>query len=156
MKLFYNVILLMLIIYIVKGTSEQDSIKYRGINNVLIGSSCINTRIIPIYAYAREYLFSCSFKKESEKEIEKELVRKAKKLGGEAYKLTSPSIAGLPDRLVLLPDSHIAFVELKAPGKKPRKLQALVHERIKALGFKVYVVDSKDKIQEVLDEIHTS
>lgn len=156
MMLFSNLILLMIIIYVSKGTSEQDFITYRGINNVLIGSSCINTRIIPIYAYAREYLFSCSSKKESEKEIEKELVRKAKKLGGEAYKLTSPSVAGLPDRLVLLPDSHIAFVELKAPGEKPRKLQILVHEKLRALGFKVYVIDSKDKVQEVLDEIHTA
>lgn len=91
-----------------------------------------------------------------EQKIEKELIRKARQLGGEAIKLNSSSLAGLPDRLVLLPFEKVAFVELKAPGKKPRKLQMIIHERLRSLGFKVYVVDSMEMAREVLDEIYTS
>ena len=52
-----------------------------------------------------------------EKDIEKKLSLMVKKAGGIAVKFVSPSFDGMPDRLVLLPDGVIAFVELKAPGK---------------------------------------
>lgn len=82
----------------------------------------------------------------SEKEIEAYLRTRIKKLGGVAYKFTSPGNDGVPDRLVLLPGGQTEFVELKAPGKKPSKLQMVQINRIKALGFKVYVIDSKEKV----------
>lgn len=151
--LFFYVISLMLTIYFLLGTREQDLSIYRGLNIEKIEYVRINTRIIPIYACAQVVLFRSSL---SEKDIEKELVKSVRKLGGEAIKLNSSSLTGLPDRLVLLPHGLVAFIELKAPGKKPRKLQSLVHERLGALGFKVYVVDSKEMIQEVLNEIHIS
>ena len=52
-----------------------------------------------------------------EKQIENKLASEVKKAGGIALKFVSPSFDGMPDRLVLIPDGHIAFVELKAPGK---------------------------------------
>ena len=57
-----------------------------------------------------------------EKQIENKLATEAKKLGGIALKFVSPSFDGIPDRLVLIPDGHIAFVELKAPGKALNRL----------------------------------
>ena len=51
-----------------------------------------------------------------EKTIERKLTVAVKKAGGIAVKFVSPSFDGMPDRLVLLPDGLIAFVELKAPG----------------------------------------
>jgi len=80
-----------------------------------------------------------------ESEIERKFVQAVEALGGEAIKLTSPNNAGLPDRLVLLPNGRMFFVELKAPGKKPRPLQTRQIERLKELGFSVYVVDNMDK-----------
>jgi hypothetical protein len=56
-----------------------------------------------------------------EKQIENKLTAAVKKHGGIALKLVCPSFAGMPDRLILLPDGHIGFAELKAPGKKPRR-----------------------------------
>ena len=47
----------------------------------------------------------------------------------------------------------IAFVELKAPGKKPRPLQEKRMRQLKSLGFPVYVVDGIEQIGGVLDEI---
>ena len=66
-----------------------------------------------------------------EKQIENKLATEAKKLGGIALKFVSPSFDGMPDRLVLIPDGHIAFVELKAPGKKPRPLQLARHRLVR-------------------------
>ena len=57
----------------------------------------------------------------------------------------------MPDRLCLLPNGKIFFVELKSPGKKPRALQVNQITKITKLGQKVYVVDSKEKVDEVLE-----
>lgn len=91
-----------------------------------------------------------------EKQIENKLATEAKKLGGIALKFVSPSFDGMPDRLVLIPDGHIAFVELKVPGKKPRPLQLSRHRLLRSLGFRVYVIDSVEQIGGMLDEVRTS
>ena len=86
-----------------------------------------------------------------ETEIEKKLVLKVKAKGGIAPKFVSPSYAGMPDRLVLLPSGVFAFAELKAPGMKPRPLQVARHRMLRSLGFKVYVIDGTEQIEEVLN-----
>ena len=91
-----------------------------------------------------------------EKQIENKLASEVKKAGGIALKFVSPSFDGMPDRLVLLPDGHIAFVELKAPGKKLRLLQLARHRLLRSLGFRVYVIDSVEQIGGMLDEVRAS
>ena len=91
-----------------------------------------------------------------EQEIEKQLVRAVKKMGGRAVKFMSPGFDGMPDRLVLLPGGKCGFVEVKAPGKKPRALQVVRHEMLKALGFKAYVLDAKEQIEEIINDIHSA
>ena len=88
-----------------------------------------------------------------EKVIEKKLVAEVKKMGGIAAKFVSPGLDGMPDRLVLLPNRKVAFVELKAPGMKPRPLQLRRIKQLQKLGFVCYVVDNADKIGGILDEI---
>lgn len=90
-----------------------------------------------------------------EKDIEKKLVSEAKKRGCIPVKLLSANYNGLPDRLILSPGEKCGFIELKAPGQKPRQLQLKRHRELRILGFKVYVVDDVDQIAEVLDEICT-
>ena len=85
-----------------------------------------------------------------EKTVERELVKRVKEEGGIAYKFTSPNRRSVPDRLCLLPGGKILFVECKAPGKKPTKLQAREHERLRAMGFDVVIVDNKKDAREVL------
>lgn len=92
----------------------------------------------------------------NEKQIENKLTLAVKKVGGIAPKFVSPGFAGMPDRIVLLPDGLIAFVELKAPGKKPRPLQLARHRLLRSLGFKVYVIDSVKQIGEMLDELQAT
>ena len=89
----------------------------------------------------------------NEKTIEKKLTEAVRKMGGIAPKFVSPGLDGVPDRIVLLPMGRMAFVELKAPGKKMRPLQIRRKEQMESLGFKVYCVDSEDGIGGVLDEI---
>lgn len=91
-----------------------------------------------------------------EGQIEKYLTEKVKKIGGFPIKVNSASLTGLPDRMILMPEGRIYFVELKAPGKKPRPLQIVVHRMLNALGFKVYVIDSKEKAGEFINAIQTT
>ena len=91
-----------------------------------------------------------------EKQIEQKLVHKVKAAGGIAPKFVSPSFDGMPDRIVLLPGGHIGFVEVKAPGEKPRPLQLSRHGLLRRLGFKVYVLDEEQQIGGLLDEIRTT
>lgn len=87
----------------------------------------------------------------SEKEIENYLVRKIKNKKGVAYKFTSPGNSGVPDRICMLPNGKLFFVELKSPGKKPRALQVNQIRKITDLGQRVYVVDSKEMVDRVLE-----
>ena len=91
-----------------------------------------------------------------EKSIEKKLVNAVRGMGGIAPKFVSPSFDGMPDRIVLLPGGHIGFVEVKAPGEKPRPLQLSRHGLLRRLGFKVYVLDNEHQIGGLLDEIQTT
>ena len=88
-----------------------------------------------------------------EKTIEGKLVRTVKSAGGICPKFVSPGLDGMPDRIVLLPGGHMAFVEVKAPGRKPRPLQTARHRLLRALGFKVYVLDSIEQITVILSQI---
>ena len=91
-----------------------------------------------------------------EQRIEHQLVRQVSKLGGLALKFVSPGMAGVPDRLLLLPGGKAVFVETKAPGKKPRPLQLHRHEQLRSLGFRVFVIDEMKQIREVLDDLCSS
>lgn len=89
-----------------------------------------------------------------EKYIEQQLAMAVKKRGGLCEKWNSGTV-GWPDRIVLLPDGKFGFVEVKAPGKEPRALQVHRHEQLRALGYRVFILDSPGQIGGVLDEIET-
>jgi len=91
-----------------------------------------------------------------EKAIEAKLVKSVKVMGGIAPKFVSPGFDGMPDRLLLLPDQHVAFVEVKASGMKPRPLQVKRKRQLEALGFSVYVIDDEEQIGGMLNEIRAT
>ena len=92
----------------------------------------------------------------SEKQIEQKFVKAVKAVGGIAPKLVCPGFDGMPDRLVLLPDSRIAFVEVKRCGMKPSALQKSRHRLLRRLGFQVFVLDDITQIGGIIDEIHSA
>ena len=87
----------------------------------------------------------------TEKDIERYFSRKVTEQGGLAWKFVSPGHAGVPDRIVLLPGGKCCFAEIKAPGKKPRKLQRTIMERLRRQGFDVWVIDSREKAKEFVE-----
>lgn len=90
---------------------------------------------------------------EKEKSLEKQLkICIEQRLKGLCLKLLSAHITGLPDRLCLIPRGRIFFVELKTTGKKPRKIQLFMHRKIRALGFRVEVVDTSEQIEKIIKE----
>lgn len=88
-----------------------------------------------------------------EKQIEEKLVRAVKMRDGMCPKLVSPGTDGMPDRMVLLPGARIAFVEVKAPGQKPRALQKRRLAQLRTLGFPVYVLDDPEQIPRIIEEV---
>lgn len=96
-----------------------------------------------------------------ESDIEDYLVKRVKAMGGEVRKVQWIGRIGAPDRLVMLPaienmrsvDRHAAtiWVELKAPGAKPRPSQLREHERMRAMGQRVEVIDSLEGVEALLD-----
>ena len=65
-------------------------------------------------------------KKITEKDVEKYLIDRVKELNGKTYKFTSPTSAGVPDRIVIF-NNGVFFVELKTPNGRlsPRQIQCL-------------------------------
>lgn len=88
-----------------------------------------------------------------EKQIERKMLYAVKSRGGIAPKFVSPGMDGVPDRIILLPKGKLAFVEVKAPGKKMRALQVRRKRQLERLGFRVYCIDRAEQIETILDEI---
>lgn len=82
-----------------------------------------------------------------ESEVERYLKKQVEANGGKCWKWVSPGRIGVPDRIVIMPGGVIAFVELKAPGKKERASQVRVQKILRDLGCIVFSsVDSKEKV----------
>jgi hypothetical protein len=85
-----------------------------------------------------------------ESAIERHLRDKVKALGGMCVKL-APTIAGLPDRMVLLPHGRIYFVELKREGDgEVSAIQLKRHRDLTLRGFTVAVLWSKPEVDDWL------
>lgn len=102
-----------------------------------------------------------------ESTIEQYLVERVKALGGEVRKVRWIGRNGAPDRLVMFPPTGghsqmdtpsmmqwkvntTIWIELKAPGEKVKPHQAREHDRMRSMGQRVEVVDSFERVEEVL------
>lgn len=84
----------------------------------------------------------------SEKALEQALRQAIQADGGICWKLVSPGVDGVPDRLCLKAGRAV-FVEVKAPGKRPRPLQQRRMRQLRERGFTCLVIDSMSQIEEV-------
>lgn len=91
--------------------------------------------------------------KESEKLIERYVVKAVKELGGLAIKGNTVNSKGYPDRVIHLPGGIVAFLELKSEGKKPTKIQQYWLDLLSDLGFKAGYADTKDKAAKFIKEL---
>jgi hypothetical protein len=79
-----------------------------------------------------------------ERDIENALVKRVKALGGMCEKFTSPARRSVPDRIITFPNNVIIFVEVKNEGKQPTDNQTKDHERRRAMGCDVRVINSME------------
>jgi hypothetical protein len=91
-----------------------------------------------------------------EREIERKLFNAVKAMGGFAPKFVSPGLDGMPDRIVLMPDGKIGFVEVKRQDLKYRPLQLRRAEQLRELGFRVFLLDRPEQIGEIINEIQST
>lgn len=85
-----------------------------------------------------------------ESNVDSQCKREVERRGGVFRKL-APLVVGDPDRVALLPNGRIIFVELKRPGETPSKIQEFRHKEIRSLGFDVWVVDNVEEFCAKLD-----
>jgi hypothetical protein len=90
---------------------------------------------------------------ESEKLLETKLKNGTEKMGGWCIKMLSTHLTGLPDRVCLFPGGIIFFAEIKTTKKKAKKIQILVHHKIRKLGFDVHLIDTSAQINQILKNI---
>lgn len=74
-----------------------------------------------------------------------------KRLNALVWKFTSPGIAGVPDRLIILPNGKCVFAELKKKGETLRPLQLYRRQQLQKMHMAVWVIDSEEKIQEFVN-----
>jgi hypothetical protein len=87
-----------------------------------------------------------------EREIEAVVCTYAKEKGFLVYKFTSPSRAGVPDRMFLAPHQRVFWIEFKREGQKLTPLQERECDKLADCGFEVYVCDSVEQGKAVIDE----
>lgn len=87
--------------------------------------------------------------KMKESEIEKYLVKKVQGIKGLCMKWVSPGNSGVPDRIVIF-DRGVYFIELKRPGERPRALQVETIRRLQMQDMIVFVIDSKQRVDEFI------
>lgn len=85
-----------------------------------------------------------------EYKIEKDSVKAAENAGWSSYKLLSQLNKGLPDRL-FIKNGVTVYIEYKQPGKKPTKLQSIIHRKFAEHGVTVHVCTSVSETMEALN-----
>lgn len=96
-----------------------------------------------------------------EGKVEDYFVKQCEASGALVRKLAYIGRRGAPDRMVIWGERYMAgdwlpspleidFVELKAPGQKPDPHQEREHERLRALGCNVFVIDSKEAVDRYI------
>lgn len=91
-----------------------------------------------------------------ESKIEEWLNKQIKSLGGKSYKFVSPGNPGVPDRIYLLPDGRVYFVELKRVIGKLSNVQIWQREQFQMMGTEIRVIYGMEQAKEFIDEIRTT
>lgn len=88
-----------------------------------------------------------------ENRVEQRLIDGVKALGGITFKFVSPGRAGVPDRVVILPGGDVHFVEMKAMGGKPSRIQLRRISQLRKLDVTALVLTGIDEVERYLDNL---
>lgn len=81
----------------------------------------------------------------SETAVENYLDKQIRRIGGRTIKV-APLVKGNPDRLVQIPFGRMYLVETKTSIGKASPAQLVWHDRSKAMGHVVHVINTRDKV----------
>ena len=81
-----------------------------------------------------------------EKQIESYFVKAVRRIGGVAYKFTSPAQRGVADRIVCLPNGETWFIELKTEGGRLSPLQKVFADEMSRMNQNYCVLWSKEDV----------
>lgn len=85
-----------------------------------------------------------------ERELERHFSKECKRLGLESLKIIPRFSVGWPDRVVMLKDSKVLWVELKTLTGVISPKQQKIHSILRSLGHNVYVLRTKEDITHAL------
>lgn len=88
----------------------------------------------------------------AENHVEQYLLKQCEASGFLCYKFVAPGRNGMPDRVVI-GAGRVVFVETKAPGGRPRKLQLVVHQEMRDHGADVRVISTRQQVDDFIKEI---
>ena len=91
--------------------------------------------------------------KNRERDVESRLVSSLKKIGLQCLKFDPTNCVGMPDRMILLPDARVIWVEVKTDSGHLEEIQKLRHQELKRLGHRVEVVWSAEDADRLIEEI---
>ena len=86
-----------------------------------------------------------------ERDLERFFAKECKRLGLVTLKLSLNFSTGWPDRLVLLADNRVLWVELKTLTGVLSPRQVSMHSTMKQHGHHVLVIRTKKEITDALD-----
>lgn len=89
-----------------------------------------------------------------ERDIETFLKKRVEHYGGRCLKLPAVFEEGIPDRLVILPQGRIVFVELKRPkGGRLSEMQKYQIGKLRDLGCRVYIIKNYEEVNQMIEEV---
>lgn len=86
-----------------------------------------------------------------ESEVETYLRKEVEKIGGMCKKWVCPGTRAVPDRICIMPDGLVVFVEVKRPGGELRKNQKLFLDELQSLGANAWLISSKKEVELFID-----
>lgn len=75
--------------------------------------------------------------------------------GGDSYKFKSPGRRSIPDQITFFDNGLVLLAEIKQLGKKPTPAQKREHDRFRARGFTVGVIDSQQAVNDFFFDVFT-
>ena len=88
-----------------------------------------------------------------EKTIEKHLGEKVRRLGCLFYKFSCPGHRGVPDRIIMMPNGHTIFAELKTDSGQPSPAQRYHVLVMSAHGVDARILYGMEDANRLADEI---
>ena len=79
----------------------------------------------------------------------------AENAGGRLIKLHH-TVVGLPDRLLVMPQQRMTFIEFKARDEEPSLIQSYWHRTLGCMGHPVLVIRYIEEFRALVDSVNRS